>query len=41
MGTLLMLMTIGGLFFAAILLVVAIWKKIAWLKTFVVGGVTV
>jgi hypothetical protein len=41
MGVILLAMTIGGLFVAAILLVVAIWKKIDWLKTFVLGGVTV
>ena len=36
-----MLMTIGGLIIAASLLVVAVWKKIAWLKKFVFGGVAV
>lgn len=41
MGVLLLLMTIGGLFVAGILLIVAFWKKIDWLKTFVLGGVTV
>jgi hypothetical protein len=41
MGVILMAMTIGGLFVAAILLVVAVWKKIGWLKTFVLGGVMV
>ena len=39
MGVLMMLMTIGGLFVAAILMVFALWKKLAWLKKFVVGGV--
>lgn len=41
MGVLLMLMTIGGLFVGAILLVAAFWKKIIWLKKFVFGGVAV
>ena len=34
-------MTIGGLFIALILLVVAFWKKLNWLKKFVFGGVAV
>lgn len=41
MGVLLMLMTIGGLFVAAILLIVSFWKKINWLKKFVFGGIAV
>jgi hypothetical protein len=41
MGVLLLLMTIGGLFVAAILMIVAFWRKIYWLKTFVLGGVVV
>src|SRR5215203_4714955 len=41
MGVLMMLMTIGGLFFAAILLIAAFWKKIGWLKNFVVSAVAV
>jgi hypothetical protein len=41
MGVILMAMTIGGLFIAAILLIVALWKKIGWLKKFVFGGVAV
>ncbi len=39
MGVLMMLMTIGGLFVAAMLLIVAFLKNLAWLKKFVVGGV--
>jgi len=39
MGVLMMLMTIGGLFVAAILMVFAILKKLEWLKKFVFGGV--
>ncbi|MGC2234556.1 MAG: DUF4352 domain-containing protein [Pyrinomonadaceae bacterium] len=41
MGVILLAMTIGGLFVAGILLIIAFWKKIDWLKTFVLGGVTV
>ena len=41
MGVLLMLMTIGGLFVAAILLIVAFGKRIGWLKKFVGGGVII
>ena len=41
MGAILLLMTIGGSILAAILLALAFWKKIAWLKNFVLGGVTV
>lgn len=41
MGVLLMLMTIGGLFVAAILLVFSLIKKKKWLTKFVVGGVAV
>ena len=41
MGVLLMLMTIGGLFVAAILFFVAFWKKIEWLKKFVFGCVAI
>ncbi|CAN5414197.1 hypothetical protein BH10ACI1_BH10ACI1_09110 [soil metagenome] len=41
MGVLLMLITIGGSFVATILLVAAIWKKIAWLKKLVLGGLAV
>lgn len=39
MGVLMMLMTISGLFVAAILMIFALWKKLAWLKKFVFGGV--
>src|SRR5262249_16000217 len=41
MGVLLMLMTIGGLIVAAVLLGIAWLNQSAWLKKFVVGGVTV
>ncbi len=41
MGVILMLMTIGGLFIAAILLIVSYFAKLNWLKTFVLGGVAV
>ena len=41
MGVLLILMTIGGLIVAAILFVISIWKKMDWLKKFVLGGVVV
>ncbi len=41
MGAILLLMTIGGTIIAAILLALAFWKKIIWLKHFVLGGVTV
>jgi hypothetical protein len=41
MGVLMMLMTIGGLFVAVILLIVAFWKKIGWLKKFVLSAVAV
>ena len=41
MGMLLMLMTIGGLFLGAILLVIAIATRKTWLRNFVVGGVAV
>jgi hypothetical protein len=41
MGVLLMLLTVGGLFVAAILLIVSFWKKIDWLKKFVFGGLAV
>lgn len=41
MGAILLAMTIGGLFVAGILLIVAFLKKINWLKIFVFGGVTV
>jgi hypothetical protein len=41
MGVLLMLMTIGVLFVAAVLLIVAFWKKIDWLKKFVFGGAAI
>jgi hypothetical protein len=40
MGVVLLAMTIGGLIVAAILLIIAFWKKINWLRTFVLGGVT-
>jgi hypothetical protein len=40
MGVVLMAMTIGGLFAAAILLIFARFSKISWLRTFVLGGVT-
>lgn len=41
MGAILLLMTIGGSILAAILLALAFWKKIIWLKHFVLGGVAV
>lgn len=41
MGILMMLMTIGGLIVAAILLFISFWKKLSWLKNFVLGGVMV
>jgi hypothetical protein len=41
MGVLLMLATIGVVFVAAVLLIVAVWKKIEWLRKFVLGGATV
>lgn len=41
MGVILLAMTIGGLIVAAILLIVALWKKIGWLKKFVFGGVAI
>lgn len=41
MGVILMLMTIGGLFIAAILLIISYFAKLNWLRTFVLGGVTV
>jgi hypothetical protein len=41
MGVLLMLATIGVVFVAAVLLIVAVWKKIEWLKKFVLGGAAV
>lgn len=41
MGVLLMLMTIGGTITAAVLLVIAVWAKMAWLRNFVLGGVAV
>ena len=41
MGVIMMLMTICGLVVAAILLVFAYAKRKKWLKTFVLGGVTV
>lgn len=41
MGVLMMLITIGGLIAAAILLSVAVWKKLRWLKNFVLGGVAI
>ncbi|MEP6904419.1 MAG: DUF4352 domain-containing protein [Actinomycetota bacterium] len=41
MGAILLLMTIGGTILAAILLAISIWTKKAWLKNFVLGGVTV
>jgi hypothetical protein len=39
MGVLLMLMTIGGLTVAAVLLVIAVFTKKAWLRNFVFGAV--
>ena len=36
-----MLMTIGGVFIAAILLVISLWTKKIWLMNFVVGGVAI
>lgn len=41
MGVLLMLMTIGGLIVAAILLVLSIASKKAWLASFVFGGIVI
>ena len=41
MGVILLAMTIGGLFVAAILLAVSYFAKLNWLKTFVLGGITV
>ncbi len=41
MGVLMMLMTIGGLMIAAVLLLLAFWKRQSWLKHFVLGGLTV
>ena len=41
MGVLLMLMTIGGLIIAVILLIMAFWKKLNWLKKFVFGGLAI
>ncbi len=41
MGVILMLMTIGGLIFAAILLGFSYFTKKIWLRTFVLGGVTI
>ncbi len=41
MGVLLMLMTIGGLFVAAVLLIIALWTKKNWLMNFVIGGVAI
>jgi hypothetical protein len=41
MGVLMMLLTIGGLFVAAGLLIIAFWKKIVWLKKFVLGATAV
>lgn len=40
MGVILMAMTIGGLFVAAVLLVISLVTKKTWLRTFVLGGVT-
>jgi hypothetical protein len=40
MGVILMAMTIGGLFIAALLLAVSFFTKKPWLRTFVAGGVT-
>ncbi len=41
MGAILLLMTIGGSILAVILLVISFLKNMAWLKNFVLGGVTV
>ena len=41
MGVLLMLMTIGGLFVAAILLIISFWTKKNWLTRFVIGGAAI
>jgi hypothetical protein len=41
MGVLMILMTIGGLLAAAILLAIAFWKKLDWLKKFALGGVAI
>lgn len=41
MGVLLMLMTIGGVLAAAVLLAISLVMKKAWLRNFVLGGVTV
>src|ERR1044072_5944482 len=41
MGVLLMLMTIGGVLAAAVLLAISLVMRKAWLRNFVLGGVTV
>lgn len=41
MGVILLAMTIGGLFIAAIFLAVSYIAKLKWLRTFVLGGVAV
>jgi hypothetical protein len=41
MGVLMMLLTIGGVVFAAGLLIIAFWKKIVWLRKFVIGAAAV
>ena len=41
MGLLMMLLTVGGLFVAAILLIVAFWKKFDWLRKFVLSAAAV
>ncbi len=41
MGVLLIAMTIGGLFLAAFLLVIALITRKAWLRNFVLGGVAI
>jgi len=40
MGVILIAMTIGGLFVAAVLMVISFVTKKTWLRTFVLGGVT-
>lgn len=41
MGVILLAMTVGGLIIAAILLTISHFLRLSWLKTFVLGGVTV
>ncbi len=41
MGVLLILMTIGGLIVAAVLLVLSLFTKRAWLAKFTLGGISI